>query len=179
MNCTLCNEKNYLANNLCAKLLSGDTRLTRSVYLEDLKTSNIYRIASEIPKNIPRIEEVRLFIEKMKIKRVGVAFCKGLQDEAKEIVEFLTSGNDTEFFPVICAYKDVNKNIANSEKTSITCNPVGQAGLLNEVDTQLNLTIGLCVGHDILFSKYSRASVTNLLVKDRIYRHRPLDFFSK
>lgn len=183
MNCTECNSKNCLTNNPCEIKTSSNINVSRSLYSEDIETSNIYQVTSEIPKNIPRIEEVRLFIEKMKIKRVGVAFCKGLQNEAKEIFEFLNSNNETEFFSVICAYEDINKSLANSEAESstckITCNPLGQAGLLNDLNTQINITVGLCVGHDILFSKYSKAPVTNLVVKDRVYKHKPLEFLSK
>ncbi|HKI51005.1 MAG TPA: DUF1847 domain-containing protein, partial [Geothermobacteraceae bacterium] len=32
----------------------------------------------------------------------------------------------------------------------------------------------LCVGHDMLFNKYSRAPVTTLVVKDRVTGHNPV-----
>ena len=40
--------------------------------------------------------------------------------------------------------------------------------------TDLNVVVGLCIGHDILFTKYSRAPVTTLIVKDRYTGHNPL-----
>ena len=53
------------------------------------------------------------------------------------------------------------------------CNPVAQARILNEVGTDLNVIVGLCVGHDILFSRHSAAPVTTLVVKDRVTGHNP------
>ncbi|HHE07716.1 MAG TPA: DUF1847 domain-containing protein, partial [Chlorobaculum parvum] len=53
------------------------------------------------------------------------------------------------------------------------CNPVLQARLMNEHGTGLNVIIGLCVGHDSLFTKHSDAPVTTLIVKDRVLGHNP------
>mgnify|MGYP000188900606 FL=1 len=51
------------------------------------------------------------------------------------------------------------------------CNPILQAKQLNAEKTDLNVVIGLCVGHDSLFNKYSYALVTTLLTKDRVPGH--------
>jgi len=53
------------------------------------------------------------------------------------------------------------------------CNPVLQARVMNEKPTDLNVVIGLCVGHDSLFTKHSEAPVTTLIVKDRVLGHNP------
>ena len=53
------------------------------------------------------------------------------------------------------------------------CNPIAQALLLNEQHTQFNIALGLCVGHDSLFYKYSDALVTTLIAKDRVTGHNP------
>jgi uncharacterized metal-binding protein len=53
------------------------------------------------------------------------------------------------------------------------CNPVTQAELLNHVGTELNIVVGLCVGHDTLFMMYSKAPVTYLIAKDRVTGHNP------
>ncbi len=61
----------------------------------------------------------------------------------------------------------------------VTCNPVAQALLLNNAKTDLNLIIGLCIGHDITFTRLSEAPVTTLIAKDRLINHNPaatLDF---
>ena len=48
-----------------------------------------------------------------------------------------------------------------------------QARLLNEARTDLNVVIGLCVGHDSLFYKYSEAYATTLVTKDRVTGNNP------
>ena len=54
------------------------------------------------------------------------------------------------------------------------CNPAAQAMLLNKEQTELNIILGLCVGHDTLFIKNSDAPITVLTVKDRVTGHNPL-----
>ena len=53
------------------------------------------------------------------------------------------------------------------------CNPIMQAKLLNDARTDLNVVVGLCVGHDSLFYKYSEAMVTTAVTKDRVLGHNP------
>lgn len=55
------------------------------------------------------------------------------------------------------------------------CNPIAQAELLNEAGTELNIIVGLCVGHDALFIRHSKAPVTVLAAKDHVYDNAPLE----
>ncbi len=54
------------------------------------------------------------------------------------------------------------------------CNPIAQAFVLNDEKTEFNIVMGLCVGHDSLFLKYSNAPCTVLAAKDRLLGHNPL-----
>ena len=54
------------------------------------------------------------------------------------------------------------------------CNPILQAKLLNAERTDLNLVVGLCVGHDSLFYRFSEALCTTVVVKDRVLGHNPV-----
>ena len=54
------------------------------------------------------------------------------------------------------------------------CNPMAQAGICNDAETDFNMMMGLCVGHDSLFLKNSRAYTTVFAVKDRLLGHNPL-----
>jgi len=56
---------------------------------------------------------------------------------------------------------------------AIACNPAGQADFLNKKNTDLNISMGLCVGHDMIFSKKSEALVTNLFDKDFTNNNNP------
>jgi uncharacterized metal-binding protein len=46
--------------------------------------------------------------------------------------------------------------------------------MLNRAKTELNIQMGLCLGHDILFQKYCEAPVTVLVVKDRALANNPM-----
>ena len=58
-------------------------------------------------------------------------------------------------------------------ETETVCNPLYQAELLNRAGTELNVVVGLCVGHDMMFNKHSTGLVTTLLVKDRMTCNNP------
>ena len=61
------------------------------------------------------------------------------------------------------------------------CNGVGKnacilfcrPSFLTPRKTDLNVVVGLCVGHDSLFYKYSDAIVTTAVTKDRVLGHNP------
>ena len=48
------------------------------------------------------------------------------------------------------------------------CNPIAQAELLNRHGCELNVVMGLCIGHDSLFFKYAKGLTTVLVAKDRV-----------
>ena len=54
------------------------------------------------------------------------------------------------------------------------CNPIAQAEFLNSQETEFNIALGLCVGHDSLFYKYAEAPSTTLVVKDRVLGNNPV-----
>jgi uncharacterized metal-binding protein len=54
------------------------------------------------------------------------------------------------------------------------CNPLSQAELLNDAGCELNIVLGLCVGHDSLFFKHSKGLATTLVAKDRVLAHNPV-----
>lgn len=128
----------------------------------------------------PRIKETIQLCLRMGYTRVGLAFCRGLRKEAK-IVDQLLRRAGLEVVSVICKTGGVDKErigIASEGKVNPgnfepMCNPIAQAMLLNEQNTQFNIALGLCVGHDSMFYKYSDALVTTLLAKDRVTGHNP------
>ncbi|MDT8899804.1 DUF1847 domain-containing protein [Anaeroselena agilis] len=129
----------------------------------------------------PRIQEIIEFSHKMGYRRLGLAFCAGLHQEA-EVVSRIFEGHGLEVVSVICKVGGVPKetiDIKPSEHVKIgeyetMCNPIAQAEVLNAAGTDFNVLLGLCVGHDSLFIKYSQAMVSVLAVKDRVLGHNPL-----
>ncbi|MBO5975907.1 MAG: DUF1847 domain-containing protein, partial [Oscillospiraceae bacterium] len=61
----------------------------------------------------------------------------------------------------------------NPEGYEPICNPIAQAELLNDFETEFNIVLGLCVGHDSLFLKHANALSTVLVAKDRVMAHNP------
>ena len=59
-------------------------------------------------------------------------------------------------------------------KFEALCNPVAQGEMLNEHGCEFNVVLGLCIGHDSLFFKYSKALSTVLVAKDRVLGHNPV-----
>lgn len=125
-----------------------------------------------------RVEEIMEFAKRCGFRKLGVAFCVGLREEAKKFVEILKS-RGFEVYSVICKTGGVPKEEMNFRRIREDgfegmCNPIAQAMILNELQTDLNIILGLCVGHDTLFIMHSKAPVTYLAVKDRVLAHNPL-----
>ena len=129
----------------------------------------------------PRIQEICEFASKMKYTRLGVISCIGLSREAAVVAQILEA-QGFEVVSVVCKAGSVPKEeigVKEHQKIRIgeyeaMCNPIYQAMLVNEAATDLNVMLGLCVGHDALFFKYAHAPTTVLAVKDRLLGHNPL-----
>jgi len=128
----------------------------------------------------PRAVEVAELAAKMGWKRIGIAFCTGLFEEARMFSGFLESSG-LEAVSVVCKAGRTPKEeigITDGQKIRIgrfeaMCSPVAQAMILNHHRTDFNVVLGLCVGHDSLFFRYSSAPVTVLVAKDRVTGHNP------
>ncbi|MFH1382992.1 MAG: DUF1847 domain-containing protein [Chloroflexota bacterium] len=133
------------------------------------------------PRN-PRVEEIAQFAKKMGYKKLGIAHCVGLRNEAEIFVRILEN-RGFEVVSVCCktggtpkeriGIKD-NEKIRGPGAFEAMCSPIAQAEILNEAGVDFNVLVGLCVGHDSLFIKYAHAPVTVLLVKDRVFGHNPV-----
>jgi uncharacterized metal-binding protein len=129
----------------------------------------------------PRIIETIEFAHKMSFQRLGFVFCIGLRKEAK-VVEKLFTSEGFEVVSVVCKLGRTPKEsiaVRDDQKIRVgsfesMCNPIAQAFVLNDEQTEFNIVLGLCVGHDSLFLKYSNASCTVLAAKDRLLGHNPL-----
>ena len=129
----------------------------------------------------PRLQEIIEFAGRMGFKRLGIVFCDGLRREAGAVAKVFKK-QGFEVVSAVCkvggipkeeiGLKDEQKIQIGTEETM--CNPLAQAELMNRAKTELNILIGLCVGHDSLFFKHAEAYTTVLAVKDRVTGHNPL-----
>jgi uncharacterized metal-binding protein len=128
-----------------------------------------------------RVEDTMEFARRMNFARLGVACCVGLAEEGKVLTDILEC-NGFQVTLVFCKTGGVPKEelgLKDNEKVhpgtfEPICNPVAQALIMNKAKTELNIIVGLCVGHDSTFIKYSKAPVTVLVAKDRVLCHNPV-----
>jgi uncharacterized metal-binding protein len=127
-----------------------------------------------------RIEDIMDFARRIGASKLGIAHCVGLMQEARLAREIFVAGG-FETYTVCCKVGSIAKEkvgLEDAEKIrpgqyEALCSPVGQAALLDKAGTQLNVVIGLCVGHDSLFFMHSKAPATVLIAKDRVLGHNP------
>jgi uncharacterized metal-binding protein len=106
-------------------------------------------------------------------KKIGIGMCIGLLDEAFELEKILQA-QGFKTYSICCKVGSIdNQKLGVNEENKIRpntfeamCNPIAQAKFLNFAKTDMNIIVGLCVGHDMIFSKQSDGLVTNLFDKD-------------
>ena len=185
---------NCTAGN-CSKLLNSfpgfcltknaEEETVRNVtgrYIKDSEDRKIALASAELEAEYygraTRVEEILIFIKKMDYKKVGVATCTGLLNECNKFAK-IAKAKGIDVYGVACKIGALDKTVIGlREDQKISpgshesmCNPILQAELLNEQKADFNVIIGLCVGHDTLFIKYSEAPVSYLIVKDRVLCH--------
>jgi len=152
-----------------------------------LKNSENQQMAQDVARTwkdygkLTRVEETVLYAKLRGYKKLGLAFCVGLSQEA-ELFTNLLFNEGFEVVSVCCMCGGLSsEDVALPEEEKILpgqrqpmCNPLGQAAVLDAEGCELNILLGLCVGDDVLFIKHSNAPVTVLAVKDRVLAHNPL-----
>lgn len=128
-----------------------------------------------------RLEEIISFAKRMKYRKLGIAYCIGLREEAAILIPLLER-RGFEVVSVCCkvggiakeeiGVKDEEKIVPGSYESM--CNPISQAEIVNQEGCDFNIAMGLCVGHDSLFLKHADALTTVFAVKDRLLGHNPL-----
>ena len=174
-NCPMIIKKEI--QNKAAELFGKDDFISKSTAVASIVEAKGYI-------QWPRLKDTIDYAKGMGYKKLGLAFCVGLLNEAQKIAEILERYG-FEVKSVCCKTGSIKKvdvgvpeEFTMFSKTGytigrITCNPVAQALLLNDAKTELNIIIGLCVGHDITFTQLSKAPVTTLIAKERSSPHNP------
>ncbi len=151
-------------------------------YLSDEEDWKLAQVAAGIEsdgyRKWPRVKETILFAKRMGYHKIGIATCVALLRESRVLAKMLRA-NDFEVFGVACKAGEIFKEELGIPRPKqgpgpVSCNPILQAELLNREGTELNIVMGLCVGHDSLFYKHTKAVTTTLVVKDRVLVHNPV-----
>ncbi|MEZ3487790.1 MAG: DUF1847 domain-containing protein [Lachnospiraceae bacterium] len=124
-----------------------------------------------------RVEEIMEFAKKIGAKKIGIATCVGLLKESRTLASIFRSHGFTVCGIACKAGATPKTDVGIPKKCNgigiNMCNPILQAKTLNKAKTDLNVVVGLCVGHDSLFYKYSEAITTTAVTKDRVTGHNP------
>ena len=170
----------FCPSKIAADEIAGAADYTRDPFIERVaQVSGV--IESEGYCKWTRVEEICRFAKRMGFRRVGIATCISFVDLARVFSAILES-HGLEVASVACKNGGVPKEaigLKDSEKIrpgnfEAICNPISQAGLLNRAGCELNVIMGLCVGHDSMFIRHSEGLVTTLVVKDRVLAHNPV-----
>lgn len=177
MECAWCQNKECYQGKDCTDI----SEKVLALYRENPVHMKMARISSELEGNfymkLTRLEELIAFSQKMEFRHLGIAFCVGLSEEAEKLHDILV--NHFTVSSVCCKVCGIEKERFDltkiiEDRPEAMCNPIGQATALNNEGTNLNIIFGLCIGHDMIFTKHSKAPVTTLVVKDRVLAHNPM-----
>jgi len=125
-----------------------------------------------------RVEEIKNYAQLSGIKKIGIANCISMQKETDKLKTMLNGEFDVYSIDCKCG-RVPSSEFAGADAKGVSCNPAAQADYLAEMNTELNLSVGLCVGHDMVFSAKSKVPSTTLIVKDREHHHNPIQSFKE
>ena len=188
--CSYCGKKSCFSGDMsnspefCPSNVEPEALKYAREKLEDPENRQAAQDVAKTWKGMAGKNRIELTMEYARLrgyKKLGLAFCVGLSQEA----ELLSNALINEGFDVISAGcmcgSLCSDDVGLPEEDKIMsgarqpmCNPIGQAAVLDEEGSQLNIMLGLCVGDDVLFIKHSKAPVTVVAVKDFALAHNPL-----
>lgn len=169
----------------CPSKVDPDTLKRAHARYADAQTREMSRVAALVEAEgyckWTRVEEVVEFSRRMGYRKIGIASCISFVDLAYVLSGILES-HGFEVVSVACKNGSIPKEelgIAEHQKVrpgnfEALCNPVSQAELLNAHGCELNVLMGLCIGHDSLFFRHANAPTTVLVAKDRVLGHNPV-----
>jgi len=179
MDCTRCNTKTCRTTESCQSQKFDNETLIAEYHLPD--NQKIVQAAADLVDHgragtLSRLQEIIEFSKSMNFNRIGLAYCYGMEKDAALVAQiFRESGFKT--YPVSCTTGGFKQSAVNenSKIESVSCNPLAQAEQINTQNVDFTVSMGLCLGHDILFQKNIKSYTTTLLVKDRVHHHNPIN----
>lgn len=175
MDCTKCSFKGCRKSEPCVD------RSTDYLDKYALPEYQIYtKTASMLIDNgragtLTRLEEIVEYCQLHRYNKIGVAYCYSMEKEALLLSNFLEQ-NNLKPTMISCTVDGIKESQIDPKKTNntVSCNPLGQANILNSSGVEFTILMGLCLGHDILLQKNLNMDFTTFVVKDRVLRHNPL-----
>lgn len=166
MNCSVaaCEYPERQKPGFCSQDCATDTLHDEALRLYALPENHAIMQAAvkvtEDTANSTRVQDTIKFARLIGAERIGIATCTIMLRETRILARLLSeAGFHVE--AIGCKVDsnrrtDLDLEPLESGEGPVLCNPIMQALLLNEAKTDLNVLMGLCVGHDALFCKILR-----------------------
>lgn len=146
-----------------------------SLYSDEQDKKDMINIQKLNTTSRSRVDEIIKYAKISGFKKIGIAHCISFGRQTRRLVEILE--DEFELVTVDCKVGRIPKSELCEEGFGAACNPIVQAQVLNDAQTDMNIVMGLCVGHDMLFTKHSKAPSTTLLIKDEVNNNEPIRGF--
>ena len=179
MNCIDCNDKICRKQSNSCKREDFNNEEVIKQY-KDKRNSSIVNAAAMLVDNgkagtLSRIDEIIEFSKTMNYKKIGLAYCYGMEKQAKALQKIFTD-KGLSLTSISCSVGGLKQSVINSKSCihKVSCNPIGQAQQLISENVDFTIILGICLGHDILLQSNLNMDFTTLVVKDRVFHHNPL-----
>lgn len=133
----------------------------------------IMRITAQA-KNQSRLREMIDFAKLSGFQKLGIANCISVKKYAEKLADILKK-EGFEVVMIHCRESGFDGSAICDAMSGSCCDPLAQAQHLNEAHTDMNIVLGLCVGHGMIFQKHSQAPCTVFLVKDLSTHHKTIE----
>jgi uncharacterized metal-binding protein len=139
--------------------MKGEFPTLEELYDDDLLVlaREAARIEAEGYRKWTRTREVFELISRLGAKTIGLAYCPDMEPEVRTYARMMEEQGLRLVLP--------------QPLSGGACGPLEQASLLNDANTDLNVLVGMCVGHDALFMRASQARVAALIARDTFLQH--------
>jgi uncharacterized metal-binding protein len=156
--------------------ISGVENIDHSWLYNDIEKQVLKIAEDSLNPGVDRVQEIINYAGAAGLNRIGIANCITFNKEADDLEKILSAAGFI-VDKVNCRYGKIPFTDLVPGYKGTSCNPAGQAKFLEEKGTELNIMMGLCLGHDMIFNARSGAPVTPLIVKDRKLKHFTLNKF--
>ncbi len=178
MDCIHCSPKTCRNVDSCGAE-RYDAAAVKEAYQEPSAQSIVQAAAALVDGGragtVSRLREIIEFAHTMKYKKIGLAYCYGMERDA-EAVGAIFREHGIRLTGVSCTVGGITQDSVNQSSCTqkVSCNPIGQAEQFNAEGVDLVILMGICLGHDILLQRSLRSDFTTFVVKDRVFDNDPL-----
>jgi uncharacterized metal-binding protein/predicted Fe-Mo cluster-binding NifX family protein len=176
VDCVACRDHKCMRGERCKLAMPAGAAPAIDPEIDRMSEASL-DISSEKERTLCRLSELIYFCLEMRYRRIGLAYCVDLLEPAETLTRVLRRFFTV--YPVCCKVGGFADSDPLGEKgqrpaRQVACNPRGQAEVLNHVGTDVNVLVGLCMGADCIFARFSEAPVTTLFVKDKSLANNPI-----